>query len=172
MKFLVDIHGPRPETLMPDPVRSLMTSSWTTSHVTVDMWKSEAARELEAHKVGAAAYLARAHAFKSCLPMKRWFLELHCGHMRAMQQAGETRVTLSRDDRFRAGVADEDSVETMFDRVCLATHNPYLDETLAAHGMSVTDEELTMLEAWTCYDPCDDEVARGALPAAWRALLV
>lgn len=96
--FSCNENGPT-GTFLPEIARNIASSSWSTS----SELKSHPDR---VHKVGAAAFLARAEMFKDCGPLSKYFAEIGLSHVRRSGDFG-----LEESEAVRLGIAVSHSVQ-------------------------------------------------------------
>jgi hypothetical protein len=165
---LCDEHGPKDEIVMPELLRNIASSSWTTSTL--------AATAQGRSQIGAESYASRAVSFlETCKPVGCLFRGLALGH----QRLGANLVTSDREHQMHfTGQYDEHAVFNLLDLMQQAEDNSlWTYETekdfvrlLDIQSGGHTDlSDLAALVSIDCpIDPFDVAAARYLIPVAWR----
>lgn len=152
--FLCDGNGPI-GVFIPEIARNIASSSWSTS--------SELKMHPDRlHKVGAAAMLARAEAFKDCGPYRRYFAALGLAHARQIEDFG-----LGEADALRLGIQVSPSVKGELQRhyeavMPMGPKIKALVDLVAPFGCE--EREYSMLNCDFGTDPYDHRLARELVP--------
>jgi len=165
---LCDEHGPREDILMPELLRNIASSAWTSSH--------QAATRDGRNQVGAESYAARACNFlETAKPIGNLFRAYAMGHY----SQGAKLTTSNRDVQMvHTGEFVEGTVfnlgEMMQDADDGSLWNHSTEEdflkliNLQCGGIADLIDLSTLCSIGTELDPDETNAARFFLPVAWR----
>lgn len=164
---LVDEHGPLPDEVLPEPMRGLVSSAWSTS---VELRNGLDKGCPRYHGVAAASYLARYAGTAGCFPaLAAMYRAQATYHLRHCDKA----ATLDRESQMK--LFGREAPVPMQEVLSAADELRYTrreaSRLIQALGLRQDNVERALCEAVEELGPDADQRFRLLLPRSWRAKL-